>query len=257
MSWSGARKRFGQHFLRDETVIETIVAAVAPVPGQAVVEIGPGQGAITVPLLARLKALDAIELDRDLIPSLQNRCRSVGELHIVAADALSVDLAILARPGPWRVVGNLPYNISTPLLFHLLSQASAIEDMHFMLQREVVERLAASPGGKAYGRLSVMIQYRCRVEVLFEVGPEAFEPPPQVDSAFVRLVPQSPPVAARDEGRFGTLVQAAFAKRRKTLRNALKGQVDPQIFAAAGIDADARAETLTPSAFVALSNALS
>ncbi|HHO69611.1 MAG TPA: 16S rRNA (adenine(1518)-N(6)/adenine(1519)-N(6))-dimethyltransferase RsmA, partial [Gammaproteobacteria bacterium] len=190
-----ARKRFGQNFLHDPAVIQRIVAAVAPAPGQHLVEIGPGQGAITRPLLAACGELDVVELDRDLIEPLARRLADVGTLRIHNADALRFDFCGLAGDAGLRVVGNLPYNISTPLLFHLLAQAGCIEDMHFMLQKEVVARMAAAPGGGDYGRLSVMIQYHCEVTPLFGIGPGAFRPAPKVESAFVRLVPHPrPPV---------------------------------------------------------------
>ena len=185
-----SRKRFGQHFLRDPVVIQRILNAIKARPEQHLLEIGPGLGAITLPVLEAAQRLEVVELDRDLIPRLQERCRGRGELRIHQADALTFDLSQLCLNGRrLRVLGNLPYNISTPLLFHLLEQANHISDMHFMLQREVVERMAAAPSETAYGRLSVMLQYRCRVEPLFCIGPEAFSPPPKVKSAFVRLLP--------------------------------------------------------------------
>ncbi len=252
-----ARKRFGQNFLHDPAVIERIVAAIDPRPSQAVVEIGPGQGALTLPLLHRLGRLSVIELDRDLAGPLRERCAGAGELELHGADALRFDFSALA-PGPHalRVVGNLPYNISTPLLFHLLAQAELIADMHFMLQREVVERLAAAPGGKDYGRLSVMIQYRCAVEPLFGVGPGAFHPRPRVDSTVVRLIPHAaPPVTVADEALLARLVAQAFSRRRKTLRNALEGLVEAEALAALGIDPRRRPETLTLAEFAALADA--
>jgi len=205
-----ARKRFGQHFLRDFGVVERIVAAIRPVerivaairpvPGDRLVEIGPGLGVLTLPLLTAVGELDAIELDRDLLESLRARCVGSGTLRIHHADALAFDFAALRGEGPrLRVAGNLPYNISTPLLFHLLDRIEHLRDLHFMLQREVVARMVARPGEEAYGRLSVMLQRRCRAESLFAVGPEAFRPPPKVWSAMVRLVPhETPPVAIRE-----------------------------------------------------------
>ncbi len=255
MSPPRPKKRFGQHFLRDRGVVARIVAALAPQPGDRVVEIGPGTGALTRELLARLPHLDAVELDRDLIARLESEFpRERFTLH--PGDALKFDFCRLAAgDGRLRLVGNLPYNISTPLLFHLLDQAHCVQDMLFMLQKEVVQRLAASPGGKDYGRLSVMIQYRCAVEKLFDVAPGAFNPPPKVDSAVVRLVPhQAPPVAVDDPERFALLVRAAFASRRKTLRNNLKGLLSAEQIAAVGIDPGRRAETLSLSEFAALSN---
>ena len=185
------RKRFGQHFLHDPQVISRIIAAICPQPGARLVEIGPGLGALTRPLLQAAGELEVVELDRDLLEPLQSRCAGLGTLRIHQADALQFDFAALRGDGPkLRVAGNLPYNISTPLLFHLLDQAEHLHDLHFMLQQEVVKRLAAGPGDDAYGRLSVMVQYRCRVEALFNVGPGAFQPPPKVWSAVVRMVPR-------------------------------------------------------------------
>ena len=249
------RKRFGQHFLRDPSVLERIVAAIRPVPGDHLVEIGPGLGALTRPLLAAVGELDAVELDRDLLEPLRAHCADIGRLRLHHADALKFDFAALRGTGPrLRVVGNLPYNISTPLLFHLLNQASHLRDLHFMLQQDVVERMAAGPGEEAYGRLSVMLQYRCQVEPLFTVGPEAFRPPPKVRSAVVRLVPRETlPVAVRDERLFAEVVRRAFAQRRKTLRNALRGWLDIAQIEAAGVDPGARPETLDLTAFAALS----
>ena len=249
------RKRFGQHFLRDASVIERIVAAIRPTAGERLVEIGPGLGALTVPLLAAAGELDVVELDRDLLEPLRARGAGVGLLRIHHADALDFDFAALRGAGArLRVTGNLPYNISTPLLFHLLAQAEHLLDLHFMLQRDVVERMAAGPGEDAYGRLSVMLQYRCRVEPLFAVGPEAFRPPPKVWSAVVRLVPRETfAVAVRDESRFAEIVRRAFAQRRKTLRNSLRELLDAEQIEAAGIDPGARPETLGLEAFAALS----
>ena len=251
------RKRFGQNFLTDQNIIRGIVAAIAPKAGQRVVEIGPGRGALTLPLLEVLGAMDVVELDRDLIPVLRTVSATIGELTIHEADALKFDFAQLAAGEKLRVVGNLPYNISTPLLFHLIDQVEAVEDMHFMLQKEVVERMTASPGGGDYGRLSVMIQYHCRAEKLFIVPPGAFFPPPKVESAIVRLVPHAaPPVEVGDEAVFAKLVRQAFAQRRKTLRNNLKGLLDSEAIEAAGIDPAIRPERLTLDQFAALSRAV-
>lgn len=249
-----ARKRFGQHFLHDPGVIARIVAAIDPRPGQRLVEIGPGLGALTAPLLERAGRLEVIEIDRDVIPPLQRRCEGLGDLLVHQGDVLEVDFRVLWGGGaPLRVCGNLPYNISTPLLFHLLGATEAIEDMHFMLQNEVVERMVAPPGGKDYGRLTVMLAAACRVEKLFKVGRGAFTPPPRVESAIVRLVPLArPPCPLGDPGRFARVVAAAFSTRRKTLRNALRGFVDEAGFAAAGIDPGRRAETLSFAEFAAL-----
>jgi 16S rRNA (adenine1518-N6/adenine1519-N6)-dimethyltransferase len=249
-----ARKRLGQHFLHDRTVIARILQALAPRPGDQVLEIGPGLGALTGPLLEICSELDVVELDRDLAAALEQRPEArAGRLRVHLADALRFDLGSLGR-GHLRVVGNLPYNISTPLLFHLLAQADRIRDMLFMLQREVVDRLAAAPGTGDYGRLGVMVQYRCRVERLFTVGRGAFTPPPAVESAVVRLTPwTTPPVAVADPALFAETVRRAFAQRRKQLRNALRGWVDAAGFARAGIDPSARAEDLSLAQLAALS----
>jgi 16S rRNA (adenine1518-N6/adenine1519-N6)-dimethyltransferase len=252
-----ARKRFGQHFLHDRGVIERIIAAIGPQPGDHLVEIGPGLGALTAPLLARHGALDVVELDRDVIPHLEQACAGKGELRVHNVDALKFDFSALAAPGEClRVVGNLPYNISTPLIFHLLDDAAVIADMHFLLQKEVVDRLTAAPGGGDYGRLSVMVQYRCRAEGLFRVGPGAFSPPPKVDSAVVRLTPYAElPFPARDEQRLAELVNRAFSQRRKTLRNSLKQLLDADAIAAAGIDPGERPEQVPVEGFVRLADA--
>ncbi len=249
-----ARKRFGQHFLHDPGVIGRIVAAIDPQPGQHLVEIGPGLGALTAPLLERTGRLEVIEIDRDVVPLLRARCAGLGELVVHQRDALEVDFAALRTEGVrLRVCGNLPYNISTPLLFHLLESGPAIEDMHFMLQKEVVDRMAAPPGGKDYGRLTVMLSAACRVEKLFKVGRGAFNPPPRVESAVVRLIPLAkPPCPLGEPGRFARVVAGAFSTRRKTLRNSLRGLVDEAGFAAAGVDPARRAETLSLAEFAAL-----
>jgi 16S rRNA (adenine1518-N6/adenine1519-N6)-dimethyltransferase len=253
------RKRFGQHFLHAPGTIARIVEVIGPAPGQAMVEIGPGQGAITCPLLQRLGRLDVIELDRDLIPLLLARCGQHGELRVHLTDALTFDFAPLAvERGPLRLVGNLPYNISTPLLFHLLGYAGLLQDMHFMLQKEVVERMTAAPGGHDYGRLSIMLQYRCRAERLFTVGAGAFTPPPKVESAFVRLTPHpSPVVQVGDEAVFEQLVSRAFSQRRKTLRNALRGVASADQIGAADIDPRLRPEDLGLEHYARLSQVLS
>lgn len=250
-----ARKRFGQNFLHDPGIIGKIVAAIRPLPGEHLVEIGPGHGAITLPLLEAAGSLTVIELDRDLIQPLQNHCRTAGELTVHNCDALRFDFCSLADRSALRIVGNLPYNISTPLLFRLLDQSQCIGDMHFMLQKEVVERMASPPGRGQYGRLSVMLQYRCAVYPLFTIGPGAFNPPPKVDSAFVRLVPfKRPPVDVADEAVFAAVVRQAFAQRRKTLRNTLRGLLDADEIRLAGVDPALRAETLSLEGFAALAN---
>jgi len=222
-----ARKRFGQHFLTDDAVIERIVDAIDPQPGEALVEIGPGLGAMTGPLAARVPALTVIELDRDLA----QRLRARAGLTVIEADVLRVDFAQLAaqRGQALRIVGNLPYNISTPILFHLLDAVDRIVDQHFMLQKEVVDRMAAGPGGKEYGRLSVMLQWRYRIESLFDVGPDAFDPPPRVDSAIVRMRPR-PALPGVDATLLEELVRVAFSQRRKVLRNTLGGWLDTRGF---------------------------
>ncbi len=220
MSSHTARKRFGQHFLTDAGVIADIVRLIDPRPGEALVEIGPGLGALTNPVVERCGRLTVIELDRDLALRLRRRA----ELQVVEADVLGVDFAALAQQAgqPLRVIGNLPYNISTPILFHLLAAVEQVQDQHFMLQKEVVERMAAAPGSKDYGRLSVMLQWRYRIESVLDVPPEAFDPPPRVDSAIVRMRPlPAPSVADIDAARLGELVAVAFSQRRKILRHTL------------------------------------
>ncbi len=254
-----ARKRFGQHFLTDPYVVAGIVAAISPQRDDHLVEIGPGLGVLTESLLPCVNAMDAIELDRDIIPKLKERCRDRGQLHIYEADALKFDFTTLAENGrPLRIVGNLPYNISTPLMFHLLSMRKQVQDMHFMLQKEVVDRLAAIPSNKDYGRLSVMMQYHCRVESLMQVPPEAFSPPPKVNSAVVRLVPWSePPVSVANVNLLEKLVTQAFSQRRKTLRNTLKPLMNADQIEAQGVDPKRRAETLSLSEFATLTNFVS
>ena len=252
-----ARKRFGQNFLIDTQVIGGIVAAIAPQRGDLVVEIGPGLGALTGPLLQRLDYLHVVEIDRDLVVRLRQHFPA-GKLNIHEGDALTFDFGKLAPAGrKLRVVGNLPYNISTPLLFHLARFAGCVHDMYFMLQKEVVERMVAEPDRADYGRLSVMLQYRFVMDRLLDAPPEYFDPAPKVDSAVVRLIPRNPEeLTARDETRFAALVAAAFSQRRKMLRNTLKGLVDEALFARLAIDPAARAETLSVADYVRLSNAV-
>jgi 16S rRNA (adenine1518-N6/adenine1519-N6)-dimethyltransferase len=247
------RKRFGQHFLVDGSVIERIVEVIDPRPGQALVEIGPGRGALTFALLERCRALTVIELDRDL----SARLRRTPALDVIEADVLEVDfeaLAVAGATGRLRVVGNLPYNISTPILFHLLDSAGAIEDQHFMLQKEVVARMAASPGHKDYGRLSVMLQWRYEIEALLEVAPEAFAPPPRVDSAVVRMKPRVAP-APIDPSLLRQIVTSAFSQRRKLLRHTLGRWLDER-----GVDVDfdthRRAEEVPVAEYLRLAAAL-
>lgn len=251
------RKRFGQNFLHDARVIEKIVRAVAPKSGDNLIEIGPGLGAITAPLLVASEHLTVVELDRDLAAGLAGRVTQPEKLTIVEADALKFDfLSLMTDDQPMRIVGNLPYNISTPILFQLLQYGSKVQDMHFMLQKEVVDRIVASPNSKDYGRLSVMIQYYCKPEFLFEVPPGAFNPPPKVTSAVFRLTPYAQkPVIAKDEKNFASLVGHVFTQRRKTLRNSLKGRLDEQGIIAVGIDPMARPENLSMAQFVTLSDA--
>jgi 16S rRNA (adenine1518-N6/adenine1519-N6)-dimethyltransferase len=248
------RKRFGQHFLTDQAVIADIVAAIRPQAGDAMVEIGPGLGALTAPLAAVLRHLHVIEIDRDIIARL-HQAYPPGRLSVHAGDVLEFDFSAL--PDELRVVGNLPYNISTPLLFHLARYAGRIRDMHFMLQKEVVERMVAAPGGGEYGRLSVMLQYRFDMQSLLEVAPDAFSPPPQVDSAVVRMLPrpQSRLTAASQAG-LEQVVRRAFGQRRKTLRNSLAGLIEAGDYAALGIAPGLRAENLAVADFVAISNYL-
>ncbi|MEO0420773.1 MAG: 16S rRNA (adenine(1518)-N(6)/adenine(1519)-N(6))-dimethyltransferase RsmA [Pseudomonadota bacterium] len=255
MSEHVPRKRFGQHFLHDPNVLRRIVDAISPAPDDRLVEIGPGQGALTAPLLSRDVSLTAIELDRDLAPALGELPGAAGRLSVIEADALTLDYAHLADSlgGPIRLCGNLPYNISTPLLFHLLAHREHVIDMHFMLQKEVVMRMAAPPGSKTYGRLTVMLGAVCEVEALFHVGPGAFKPPPKVDSSVVRLrIPNQAPVAIEHPELFAQLVRQAFSMRRKTLRNSLKRLMGADAIEAAGIDPGARPETLTPADYGAL-----
>jgi 16S rRNA (adenine1518-N6/adenine1519-N6)-dimethyltransferase len=251
------KKNLGQHFLHERSIIEKIVLAVDPQPGDVLVEIGPGQGALTLPLLRRHGALTVIEFDRDLITPLMESAEGVGDLAIIHKDVLKVDFGKLAGEGRIRLIGNLPYNISPPILFHVLEHADAIVDMHFMLQKEVVERMASEPGSKVYGRLSVMLQAVCRVIPLFDVPPGAFRPPPKVDSAVVRLLPKpAAEVGISDPELFEALVRDAFGQRRKTMRNAVQALCTGEDILAAGLRPEARAEQLAVAEFVALANYL-
>ena len=252
------KKGLGQHFLHDDGIINSIIRAVNPQPGDRLVEIGPGQGALTFPLLDRHGELTVIEFDRDLIFPLTEAARAHGTLTVIHRDVLQVDFTALAGDeGPLRLVGNLPYNLSTPILFHALEHAPAIRDMVFMLQKEVVDRMGSGPGSKVYGRLSVMLQAYCTVTPLFDVPPTAFRPPPKVDSAVVRLVPRAPEtIGILDHARFAHVVRDAFGQRRKTLRNALSKLCDSAAIEAAGVRPDARAEQLPVADFVRLANSL-
>jgi len=250
------KKQFGQHFLHDPGVLARLIAAIAPQRGDRMVEIGPGLGALTAPLLERLDRLDVVEVDRDLIERLRARF-DPAHLEVHAGDVLKFDFRTL-RPasGKLRVAGNLPYNISSPILFHLAEFAADIADMHFMLQKEVVDRMVAAPDTPDYGRLSVMLQARFQVVKLFNVAPGAFQPPPKVDSALARLVPRpADALPCRDAARFAAIVARAFGQRRKTLRNTLKGLVDAATFARLDIDPGRRGETLSLAEFAALADA--
>lgn len=251
------KKHYGQHFLHERGIIERIVLAIDPKPGERIVEIGPGEGALTLPLLDTAGALTAIELDAELIEPLREKSKPHGELTLLHADVLETDLTALAHDKRLRLVGNLPYYASSPILFHCLEHARAISDMHFMLQKEVVDRMAASPGGKTYGRLSVMLQLACTVEPLLRVPAGAFRPPPKVESAVVRLIPRPPSQMPEPElmRNVANIVRAAFGQRRKTLSNALSGTLDVDAIRATGIDPRARAETLDPQQYVALARA--
>jgi 16S rRNA (adenine1518-N6/adenine1519-N6)-dimethyltransferase len=247
-----ARKRFGQNFLSDPNIIRRIIDAIRPVPGETVVEIGPGLGAITAPLVERLGHLHVVEIDRDLIARLHER-HAPEALTIHEGDALKFDFGTL--DAPLRVVGNLPYNISTPLLFHLAGFASRVRDMTFMLQKEVVMRMVAAAGTADYGRLSVMLQYRFCMERLFDVPPGAFRPAPKVTSSIVRMVPLPPDrLAARDDALLERIVTSAFGQRRKTLRNTLRDYLDEDGFAALDLDPGLRGERLTVADYVAIAN---
>jgi 16S rRNA (adenine1518-N6/adenine1519-N6)-dimethyltransferase len=257
------RKRFGQHFLHDAKIIGRIIDAIDPKPGERLIEIGPGRGALTWPLLQRTDRLDVIEIDRDLAAALAAQAGTAApgrKLQIHLQDALRTDFNALRGDGPkLRIVGNLPYNISTPLLFHLLESREAIADMHFMLQKEVVDRIVAAPGGKEYGRLGVMLSVFAQSERLFDVGRGSFHPPPKVTSAVLRLTPSVEPrhpgmsaIGAKAESTLRRVVTAAFSHRRKTLRNALSGLVEAQAMSDCGIDPQWRPEVLTPAQFVQL-----
>lgn len=249
------KKRFGQHFLHDTSVIDKIIHEIYPKNGDAFVEIGPGLGALTFPLLEKIDCLDVVEIDRDVIQRLEKTNHP--KLHIHSQDALKFDFSQLQKQPheKLRIVGNLPYNISTPLIFHLLEFKQNIVDMHFMLQNEVVQRITATPGNKSYGRLSVMVQYHCACEYLFFVGPESFDPPPKVDSAILRLVPhEKPDLKATDEKHLAKLVTQAFSMRRKTLRNNLKKMISADDIQSLDIDPGLRAESLHVNEFVKLSN---
>jgi 16S rRNA (adenine1518-N6/adenine1519-N6)-dimethyltransferase len=249
-----AKKRFGQNFLTDQAIINSLITAIHPQPDDLMVEVGPGLGAMTQPLIKQLNHLHVVEIDRDIIQWMQG-FYPAGKISIHNSDVLKFDFAEIGER--IRVVGNLPYNISSPILFKLLENTDQIIDMHFMLQKEVVERMVAEPSSSEYGRLSVMLQYRLQMEYLITVPPEAFDPAPKVESAFVRCLPYATlPYPASDEVLFAKVVTAAFGQRRKTLRNTLKGLLDDTGFAALNIDPQLRAENLGVAEFVAISNYL-
>ena len=249
-----ARKRFGQNFLTDPLVIQKIVDSIAPAPDQVIIEIGPGQAALTVPLAETGAELHLVEIDRDLAAILEKRFHNNPRVMLHVMDALGADFGKISAGRPFRLVGNLPYNISTPLLFHVLEWSSLVTDMHFMLQQEVINRMAAVPGNKAWGRLSIMCQYRCDVAPLFTVNAESFTPVPKVQSGIVRLVPhREPPVEIDSLDAFQRLVAQAFSMRRKTLRNCLRGLLNSAQIESAGIDPGLRPETLSLKQFADLS----
>ena len=251
------RKRFGQHFLHDNNIIDRIIRAIDPQENDRLLEIGPGRGALTIPLLDKCKRLTAIELDRDLLPLLRRQAAEAGELEVINADILKFELESLGGSKPLRVVGNLPYNISTPLMFHLLDSISLIQDMHFMVQKEVAQRIVANPGNRDYGRLSVMIQYYCECQYLFDVAPGSFTPPPRVDSAVIRMTPYPEPFAnIGDFQLFSEIVQTAFSQRRKTIANSLKSIIATETIQSAGIDSRNRAENLSLRDYASLTQAV-
>jgi len=251
-----AKKRLGQHFLHDPAVIKKLVMAIDPAPHDRIVEIGGGRGALTVPLSERVRSLHVIELDRELAALLVDNTAAAGRVTVHHADALKFDYSELVDGGrPLRIVGNLPYNVSTPLLFHLLGYRSIIEDMHVMLQKEVVDRMTASPGGRDYGRLTVMLAAWTDIEACFDIGPGAFSPAPQVRSTFVRIrLRRTPSFTVKDEARFAGLVAHLFSMRRKTIARSLKGRLAPEQIEALGIDPRARPETLQPGDFARLAD---
>ena len=251
------RKRFGQNFLHDQQVIDRIIACIAPQATDLLVEIGPGQAALTRPLLASGAELQLVEIDRDLVSTLQKQFAGNSNITIHCCDALKVNLPKITGNRPFRLIGNLPYNISTPLIFHILQWHEQVIDMHFMLQKEVVDRMAAAPGSRTYGRLSVMSQFRCKITPLFDVQPESFSPVPRVCSSIVRLQPLiKPPADAGSFINFKQVVSAAFSQRRKTLRNSLRNHLTADQILAAGIDPGQRAEQLSLSQFAALARSL-
>ncbi len=254
-----ARKQFGQHFLIDHQIIDDIITAIDPIADDNLIEIGPGLGALTQSILPHVTTLNVIEIDSDVIPLLKKKCANSAKLVIHQHDALRFDFSKFAKPKqPLRLFGNLPYNVGTELIFHFLDQLSLIKDMHFMLQKEVAERISATPGTKNYGRLSVMVQYYCQVELLFNVGNTAFDPPPKVESSVIRLIPfQHKPVQVENLVTFKAVVQDAFGQRRKTLRNSLKNLIASEELEKIDIDFNLRAEQLSIQDFAKISNYLS
>jgi len=253
-----ARKRFGQHFLHDKNIIDKILRSIQVSEKDNYLEIGPGQGALTFPLLKLSKKLTAVELDRDLIPVLNSQASQYGDLEIINADILDFELDSLPDAMPYRIVGNLPYNISTPLMFHLLKSINRIRDMHFMVQKEVAQRIVAKVGDKHYGRLSIMMQQQCDCQYLFDVAPGCFIPPPKVDSAIIRLLPHREAIYIVDDIKlFSDVVQTAFSQRRKTISNSLKTLVNLDILKDCGMDPRARAENLSGYDYAQITNTLS
>lgn len=249
-----SKKRFGQNFLHDNNCIRNIIAALAIQAHDHLLEIGPGLGALTKELLPLVNSLEAIEIDRDLIPELEAAAKGLGKLHVYQADVLQFDFALVAKLRKIRIIGNLPYNISTPLLFHLLKYSNVIQDCHFMLQREVAERIVAQPGSKIYGRLSVMVQYYYEAQILFQVKAGAFTPRPKVDSSFIKLIPRIAGRRADDPIRFADIVRLAFNQRRKTIKNSLSAIISPAMLQFLGINSKIRAEDLGVEDFVRISN---
>lgn len=252
-----ARKRFGQNFLSDPGVIHRIIQSINPKPGQRLIEIGPGLGALTCPVLELVGEMDVIELDRDIVPKLQLNCGldavQNNKLRIHNVDVLNFNFSELDYKEPLRIIGNLPYNISTPIIFHLVEYSEIIQDMYFMLQKEVVQRLAAKPDTSNYSRLSVMAQYYFQVDALFLVPPESFQPIPKVHSAIVRLVPhKEKPIQVGDDKAFAKLITQAFSQRRKTLRNVLRDICTAQQLESINIDPSARAQSLNLQQFAAI-----
>lgn len=255
---SAPKKHFGQHFLSDQAVVERIVAVLAPKAGEHLIEIGSGQGALTLPVLRKAKQLEVIELDRDVLPELRSRCDHAGDLTVHLADVLTVDFSALRQDKrPLRVFGNLPYNISTPLIFHLIHHFNVISDMVFMVQKEVADRLCAVPNNGDYGRLSVMAQYHAKIQAAFDVPPSAFFPPPRVQSSVIRITPHAKlPVKALSEKILSDVVRDAFNQRRKTIRNSLHKLIPDSAWEELNIPREMRAENLAVGDFVAIANYL-